>query len=293
MKTRISLVITLVVLVLSMSFWLATAQESQTLTVFAAASLTDAFTEIGDAFETENPGVEISFNFGNSSILAVQLVEGAPADVFASANERQIEVVQEAGRITDPAQIFARNRLVIAIPADNPADIQSLADLANPGVLLVLVAPDAPVRVYTDVMLEQLAADPDYGEAYRDAVMANVVSEEDNVRQVVAKIVLGEADAGIVYQSDITPDVADEVQAVAIPDEINPIALYPIAVLGDSANPGLAQMFVDYVLSDVGQEMLVSWGFSPRCPDSSLVEMTPEVESTVTPEATPDAAGCA
>lgn len=290
MKVLSALVFTAVSL-LAVSF--TGAQETMTLTVFAAASLTDAFTEIADSFVSENANVEIIFNFGSSSTLATQLAEGAPADVFASANIRQMEVAQEAGRIEEPSAIFARNRLVIAVPADNPAGIDSLADLAMPGVLLVFAAPEVPVRVYTDAMLDMLAADPAYGDSYRDAVLANLVSEEENVRQVIAKIALGEVDAGIVYQSDITPDVAETVMAVSIPDEFNQIASYPIATISDSANPDHAQAFVEYVLSDAGQAILLEWGFAPRCLEDTALEITPEVESTPEAEATPDAADCA
>ncbi len=290
MKVLSALVFTAVSL-LAVSF--TGAQETMTLTVFAAASLTDAFTEIADSFVSENANVEIIFNFGSSSTLATQLAEGAPADVFASANIRQMEVAQEAGRIEEPSAIFARNRLVIAVPADNPAGIDSLADLAMPGVLLVFAAPEVPVRVYTDAMLDMLAADPAYGDSYRDAVLANLVSEEENVRQVIAKIALGEVDAGIVYQSDITPDVAETVMAVSIPDEFNQIASYPIATISDSANPDHAQAFVEYVLSDAGQAILLEWVFAPRCLEDTALEITPEVESTPEAEATPDAADCA
>lgn len=237
------------------------AQDNQTLTVFAAASLTDAFEEIAAQFEAAHPGVDVLFNFGGSSTLATQLVEGAPADVFASANARQMEVVQAGGRIEVEPEIFARNRLVIAIPADNPAEIESLADLARPGIKLVVAAAGVPVRDYTDAMLEGLAENVDFGEAYRDGFNANIVSEEDNVRQVAAKVALGEADAGIVYLSDITPDMADTVNALTIPDEVNTLAAYPIAITNDAAHPELAQAFVDYVLSRRGQAILVSWGF--------------------------------
>ncbi len=237
------------------------AQDNQTLTVFAAASLTDAFEEIAAQFEAAHPGVDVLFNFGGSSTLATQLVEGAPADVFASANARQMEVVQAGGRIEVEPEIFARNRLVIAIPADNPAEIESLADLARPGIKLVVAAAGVPVRDYTDAMLESLAENVDFGEAYRDGFNANIVSEEDNVRQVAAKVALGEADAGIVYLSDITPDMADAVNTLTIPDEVNTLAAYPIAITNDGAHPELAQAFVDYVLSRRGQAILVSWGF--------------------------------
>ncbi len=239
----------------------ARAQENQTLTVFAASSLTNSFEEIGAAFEADHEGVDVLFNFGASSDLAVQLSEGAPADVFASANAKQMQVAKDTGRITDPVRTFAKNRLVLIVPADNPANIQSLRDLANPGVLLVLAAPEVPVRDYTDTMLERMAADPAYGEDYRSAVMANLVSEEDNVRQVSAKVALGEADAGTVYLTDVTPDIKDQVLILPIPDAYNTIATYPIAVTDDPAEPELAQAFVDAVLGEGGQATLTAWGF--------------------------------
>lgn len=232
---------------------------SGTLTVFAAASLTDAFEAVGAAFEAENPIVEVLFNFAGSSTLASQLVQGAPADIFASANNRQMEVAIEGGRIAGMPVIFARNRLVLIVPADNPAGIESLRDLAKAGVQLVVAAPDVPVRDYTDTMLDRLAADAEYGEAYREAVLENIVSEEPNVRQVAAKVALGEADAGIVYLSDATPDITDAVIALPIPDALNTIATYPIAVTNDTANPELAQAFIDFLLADTGQEILAAW----------------------------------
>ncbi len=239
------------------------AQEQQTLVVFTASSLTDAFTEIKAAFEAENPGVEVLFNFGGSSTLATQLVEGAPADVFASANSAQMEAAVAGGRIAGQPKTFVNNQLVLAVPADNPAGIHSLRDLANPGVLLVVAAPGVPVREYTDTMLERLAADASYGDSYREAVIGNIVSEEDNVRQVAAKVALGEADAGIVYLSDITPDLAQQVMTLPIPDALNTIATYPIALTNDSDHPDTAQAFVDFVLSEAGQDILAKWGFAP------------------------------
>ncbi len=182
--------------------------------------------------------MDVVFNFAGSSTLSTQISEGAPADVFASANNTQMKVVLDAGLITTEPQTFAHNRLVLIVPADNPAGIESLDDLANPGVKLVVAAPAVPVRVYTDSMLDALAADPAYGEDYRSAVVANVVSEEDNVRQVSAKVALGEADAGIVYSSDVTPDIAEDVIVLPIPDEVNTLASYPIAVLDDNAGAG-------------------------------------------------------
>lgn len=244
------------------------AQADQTLTVFAAASLTDAFEEIATAFEAAHPGVDVLFNFAGSSDLAAQLAEGAPADVFASANNRQMTAARDAGRVTTRPVTFVKNRLVLIVPVENPANIAGLRDLANEGVLLVLAAPDVPVRDYTNTMLDRMAADPGYGESYREAVMANVVSEEQNVRQVAAKVALGEADAGIVYLSDVTPDISEQVMALPIPDSLNTIATYPIAITNDTANPELAQAFVDYVTSEEGQATMEAWNFVPaRIPE--------------------------
>ena len=237
------------------------AQDSQSLTIFAAASLTNAFQEIGESFKTDHPNTEIVFNFASSSELAAQLAEGAPADIFASANNTQMTVARDADRIAGTPRTFVKNRLVLIVPADNPASITTLRDLANPGVKIVIAAPDVPVRTYTDTMLERLAADAAYGDAYRTAVIANVVSEEQNVRQVAAKVALGEADAGIVYVSDITSDIREQVTAISIPDYLNTIATYPIAITNDAANPELAQEFIDFVLSDAGQDILVAQNF--------------------------------
>ena len=168
MKSKLLIVVLLALLLIGLLP--VSAQTSQSLTVFAASSLTDAFSEIATAFEAANPGVEVIFNFGGSSTLATQLSNGAPADVFASANNSQMTNAAEsrAHRLDAAPRTFVKNRLVLIVPADNPANIQSLHDLANPGVKLVLAAPAVPVRDYTDAMLEKLAADPGYGDAYQD-----------------------------------------------------------------------------------------------------------------------------
>lgn len=233
------------------------------LTVFAAASLTNAFDAIGTAFAEQHPGVTVLYSYGGSSQLATQLVEGAPASVFASANTVQMEVTQAAGRIVGDPQPFATNRLTIIVPAGNPARVTNLAGLAQPGVRLLLTTPGVPVRDYGDQMLAAASADPDYGAGFADAVYANVVSEEDNVRQVATKVALGEADAGIVYTSDVTPDLAQDVESVAVPDAYNVTATYPIALVTDGAQPETAQAFVDFVLGEEGQAILAQWGFGP------------------------------
>lgn len=260
MNRRLSVII-MVVISLLMGIGSVQAQATQPLIVFAAASLTNAFEEIASGFEAANPGVDVLFNFAGSSDLVAQLSEGAPADVFASANGRQMQAARDAGRITGWASTFAQNRLVLIVPVDNPAAITTLSDVSREGIRLVVAAEGVPIRDYTNTVLDRLAADLNYGDAYREDVLANIVSEEQNVRQVAAKVALGEADAGFVYASDVTPDISDQVIAIDIPDALNTIATYPVAVTNDSAQPELAQAFIDYLLSDAGQDVLVAWNF--------------------------------
>jgi molybdate transport system substrate-binding protein len=170
-----------------------------------------------------------------------------------------MQVVVEDDLIEGQPIAILTNKLTIIVPVDNPATIESLNDLANPGVRLVLAAPGVPVREYSDQSIAMMG-DADF----QVAVYTNVVSEEPNVRQVATKIALGEADAGIVYVSDITPDIADQVLQIEIPDEQNVIATYPIAVIKDSPNAEIAQEFVDFVLSAEGQAILAKWGFGPK-----------------------------
>ena len=261
------------------------AQErgAQRLTVFAATSLTDAFEALRDEFQRSNADTEILLNFSSSSTLAAQLIQGAPADVFASANERQMEVVIDAGFI-DEAElaIFARNQLVMITPGDNPAGLDAIRDLASEGILLVLAAAGTPIRAYTDAMFASHGGE--YGADFVEKVYRNLASEESNVRQVAARVALGEADAGIVYQTDVTGDVSSQLRSIEIAPEHNQLASYPIAVLSDSANAQLAQRFVDFVLSDGARSILAAFGF---CPPAILAEDSPE-EST--PEPTLEAA---
>ena len=239
-----------------------TAQMS--LTVFAAASLTDAFQTISKNFSTAHPGVDVVFNFAGSQQLAQQIGQGAPADLFASANASQMAVAIESGRVVSGTeQLFVRNRLVVVTPVDNPAGIATLADLAKPGLQIVLATKEVPVGQYALDFLDKAEADGTLGAGYRDAVLANVVSYEENVRTVLAKVTLGEADAGIVYRSDVTPTAAEQVQRIDIPDNLNTIASYPIAPLSDSPHAALAQQFIDYLLSPAGQQILEDAGFMP------------------------------
>lgn len=236
--------------------------EDVTLTVFAAASLSDAFTQMGKQFDAANPGVTTEFNFAGSNQLATQINEGAPADVFASANIAQMDAVVESGMAAaDAPVLFVSNRLVVVIPADNPGEIQSLQDLAEPGKLIVLAAEEVPVGRYSLEFLDKASADPAFGDSFRDGVLANVASYEENVRSVLNKVALGEADAGIVYTSDLFGVTG--VESLEIPDALNVLAEYPIASLVGSGNPDVAAAFVEYVLSTPGQAVMMYYGFSP------------------------------
>jgi molybdate transport system substrate-binding protein len=232
------------------------------LTIFAAASLDDVFTEVQNLLQEENPDLTITFNFASSPALANQLIEGAPADVFASANNAQMTVVGDAGLIEGEPELFTRNRLVLVVPVDNPAGIESPADLANEGVQIVTTTPDVPVGQYTLEALDNMTASGEFGDDFRTRVEANFVSLEDNVNAVATKVRLGEADAGIVYLTDITAEVAPDVQVFEIPEEYNVIAEYPIALVA-GGNGELGQAFIDFILSDEGQEILANASFTP------------------------------
>jgi molybdate transport system substrate-binding protein len=227
------------------------------LIVFAAASLTDAFTKMGDDIMAANPDVLITFNFAGSQTLVTQIAEGgASADVLALASPNQMTDAIESGINVDSPSIFTTNRLSIVVPADNPAHIVGPADLGNDGIRLVLANPDVPAGAYARQSLCKIGAADD---GYVDSVAGSIVSEEDNVRSVLTKVQLGEADAGIVYRSDALAG-GDQVQTIDIPIAENVIATYPIASLdGDR----LGAAFVSYVLSPDGQATLASYGFDP------------------------------
>ena len=236
------------------------APEARTVIVFAAASLTDAFTEIGKNFEVANPGVTATFNFAGSQALRTQIEEGAPVDVFASASGKEMDTLLTGKFVAEGMpQIFLTNKLVVILPSNNPAGLEKLEDLANPGTKLVLAAEEVPVGNYARQALDLMNGS--FGTDFKDKVLANVVSNEDNVKQVVAKVQLGEADAGIVYTSDAV--AAPDLKIVEIPAELNVIAKYPIAALAESTDADLAQAFVDYVLSPESQAVLQVWGFAP------------------------------
>ena len=239
-----------------------TGAEQAEITVFAAASLTEPFQKISQQFEAQHAEAKVTLVFAGSQQLANQISEGAAVDVFASANTKQMDMLVSAGKVlAGEVQVFASNRLVVAAPAANPAGLDELSDLATPGLRLVLAAKEVPVGQYTLEFLDKAAQDSAFGSEYPPAVLQNVVSYENDVKAVLNKVILNEADAGIVYQSDVSPAVAEKVVTLDIPDELNVIARYPIAALAGSEQAEMAQAFVDFVLSAQGQGLLVEAGF--------------------------------
>jgi molybdate transport system substrate-binding protein len=236
-------------------------EEGATLTVLAASSLTDAFGELEKTFEKQNPGTDVRQSFESSSTLLTQIQHGAPADVFASAAEEEMNTAVEDGLVSGSPEIFVRNREVVMVPKDNPANIESLRDLARPGVKLVLAEDGVPAADYALEVLDK--ADAEYGSGFKWDVLSNVVSREADVRASVSRVALGDADATFGYASDYTPDTRDRVEINQIPEDLNITATYPIAALEDARSPRLAREWVALVMSDEGQRVLEKWGFEP------------------------------
>jgi len=228
------------------------------LTVFAAASLTDAFTELGHAFDKAS-GNTTTFSFAGSQALRTQLENGAKADVYASANDAQYTPLVSKGLVA-AGQPFVRNKLTLIAPKNTPA-LQALNDLSKPGLKLVIADKTVPVGDYTRRMLTAIDKAGTYGKDFSARVLKNVVSEETNVRQVALKVQLGEADAAVVYTTDVTPTLKPLVRVIALPTRFNQNASYPIGMLKGSASPEAAQAFVNYVQSAAGQQILKKWGF--------------------------------
>ncbi|RUR03631.1 molybdate ABC transporter substrate-binding protein [Labedella endophytica] len=217
--------------------------------VFAAASLEDSFTELARRFEEENPGVCVQLTFAGSSDLVTQLVEGAPADVFASADERTMATLTDEGLIGAGATLdFASNTLVIVTPPDDPGGVGGLTDLASDDVRTVVCAPQVPCGAATTVL--QSAAGVDIAP----------VSEESSVTDVLGKVTSGEADAGLVYATDALA-AGDAVRTIEVPEAGEAVNVYPIAPLADAANPAAARAFVDLVTGEYGRDVLASAGF--------------------------------
>jgi len=218
------------------------------VTVFAAASLSAAFTDIGDAFVAANPDADVVLSFAGSSDLAAQIDEGAPADVFASADLSNMTKVTDAGQDASEPVVFATNIAEIIVEAGNPEGITGVEDLADPDLIVVQCAPEVPCGKYAAQIYENAG------------VTVAPKSLEDNVKAVVTKVTLGEADAGVVYATDVVAAGADA-EGVEIPADVNVVAEYPILSLTEAPNADGAQAFIDFVLSERGQGILASYGF--------------------------------
>ena len=243
--------------------------EPRTLTVLAAASLTESFTEMGKTFETQNPGVAVSFSFAGSQQLAQQLDQGAPADVFASASKKYMDAAVTSKRVVKyDAKTFVTNRLVVIFPKDNPAGLTTLQDLAKPGLKIDLEDKSVPAGQYSLDFLDKAVKNTRFDPAFKDNVLKNVVSYETDVKAVVSKVSLGEVDAGIVYITDFNA-AADKLGKLDIPNALNTVATYPIVAVSDSQNADLAKAFVTLVLSPEGQQVMAKYGFIPAVTGST------------------------
>ena len=234
------------------------------ITIFAAASLTDAFTDIARDFESRNPGVAVRLNFAGSQRLRSQLELGAGADVFASADELQMTLAREAGLIQGESETFATADMAVIVA--ERSGIRGLAELANPGVKLVLAHENVPAGQYSRQLLAVLSTrDSELGEDFANRVLGNVVSEETSVKSVEQKVALGQADAGIVYRPGAQSALSTgEVLELPLPLSAHKVvALYPIAVVNNSGNLELSEMLIQFVLSDRGQATLAAYGFGP------------------------------
>lgn len=230
------------------------------LTVFAAASLSRVFPDIARSFSKSHPGVTVEFSFAGTDALVAQIEQGAPADVFAGASAAYGDQLFAEHLVGRPVS-FCTNRLVVVLPPSNPARIVSLRDLARPGVKLVIGADTVPVGSYTRKVLKNL--DALYGSTYSAGVLANVVSNEDNVEGVLTKVRLGEADAGFVYVTD-AKNAGTDVGVLTPPPLAQAVATYPIAVVATTGEQSLAAAFVAFVLGTQGQDILGRAGFGPK-----------------------------
>lgn len=223
-------------------------QKQVTLTVFAAASLKGTFTELGKQFEAEYEGVTVAFNFAGSSDLLAQIQQGAPADVFASADTKNMDVAITANLLEGPVKDFATNTLAIATPPNNPADVDSLGDLAAPGIKVVLCAEQVPCGAAAAKVEEVSSVD------------IKPVSEEQSVADVLGKVISGEADAGLVYVTDVKA-AGDKVNGIEFPESADVVNTYPIAALKGHVGDGVAEAFISFVTGHEGQAVLTAAGF--------------------------------
>lgn len=235
-------------------------EKERQVTVFAAGSLKESFEDLGRRFTAKHPRMRIMFHFAAVPFLLAELEQGAVADIFASADLLHLQKAGEAGLLAGEPLVFARNHLAIAVPKHNPAQIRTLTDLVRPGVRIVLEREDLPAGRYAREILGKASQQSGYGSDFAARVLANVVAEEVNVKQVVARVARGEADAGFVYVTDVQA-AGGAVAGITIPEELSVTAWYSIGILASADEPELAREFVALVLSDEGQAVLEKYGF--------------------------------
>ncbi len=233
-------------------------EEPVEITVFAAASLKGALTDIVNKFMEENKNIKVITNFAGSQTLKTQIQEGADVDIFISANDKQFDPIKDAGLITDK-KVLLTNKLAIAVPAENKAGIKELGDLSKEGTLLVIGNKDVPFGQYTRDIIGKYQDDGNEG--YVDAFMKNVVSEVDAVDKIKPVLVLGEADGSIVYKSDISKADRKDITLIEIPDKYNVIASYPYGILKANADKDAVKAFEAYLTGDKGTAVLKEYGF--------------------------------
>ncbi len=236
--------------------------EEQVLVVSAATSLQDSFIEAGKLFEHDHPGTRIAFNFASSNQLFSQIEQGAPVDVFASADMSLLKRLEDKSTITE-SSILARNKLIVIVSNLSRMNINGLGDLKKKGVRIILAGNQVPAGRYARQILQKADQTGSFGPDYNSLVLHNIVSEEPDLRMVAMKIAFGEADAGIVYVSDAGGDVGNKLKTIAIADNLNVLMEYDVAIIKSSAHPAMAKSFYDLLLSPKGQEILIKGGLLP------------------------------
>lgn len=244
---------------------MAFAQNSNNeILVFAAASLTEACTSLGNQFEQSHHGTKVVFNFGGSQQLIQQLANGAEADLYLPASQKYIKLAVDQNLIdSQSVKIFCHNRLVVILPKENPGNIHKLQDLAKQNLKIILAQKEVPAGQYALDFLDKCSRHAEFSKTFEQNVLANVVSYEENVKAVVGKIKLGEADAGIVYRSDVSTDSLHYLQTIEIPDSMNVIASYPVGMVHGLHHEKLAGEFLQFLFSHDGQSVLAKFGFEP------------------------------
>jgi molybdate transport system substrate-binding protein len=237
--------------------------KNVSLKIFAPSSFIDVAKEITTAYETANPGVKLAIEFGHSPTQRLQFTQGATGDVFITASQKDMDDAVADGTVAgDQPKVFATNKLVVILPAKNPATLQKLEDLANADVRVLVAVVDTPIGKVTQTMLDKW--EKQFGPGYKAKLLANVVSNESGVKPIVSKIKLGEADAGFVFVTDAVG--APDLTTISIPAELNMVTQLNVAPLAKAANPDYAASFSAFLVSPEGQEILKKWGFLPGKP---------------------------